>query len=722
MKLNSILTQLQNQKLVDFILKELSNIQELPNRGILAGQAVSSMIFKFLKLDLNPVVNDLDIFYVYNEYPHRGVNNNSLLPKKVRDFFNEKQSTMDLITVGMNELYMYNDYGALKISTGKKYQILGTTNFKMLNKIFITNGYVTTSYSRSSLIYDIIDSFDINCTQVAIDLISKKLYFTEAFALFLYTKQMEIIKYNTPLHSLIRLIRKNEEIGSFINLEEEKMLVSNMIGSYHELLSFMVGYKRTVLTEKVYIESLYENVGSNGINSSMKLHDLRDRNIYLEPYINTNSHCIHKMALGFGKKHLNQFNLVQEDLTEFDLKKLVTLYSEEKEDNEVYWLNELNEASTLNTITVKDNYLEKSKNCFLNNLKNMNPYKGDLRFAKEYIRKTESMIFDLKEYEQESFSKFNNDHSSDTFSTIYSLPLTYKAMKKTKMSTVHIINKNLPTEDLMSLDNGNKKLIIGYLLRRNFVNLNKFQNINVQALKSFAKKAKEHGELQSFYENFTSIEQVEQVNETLDKLVEEFGVFTYGFLNRRYLTPLHFDYETLRKQLTHASTIESELLKDRLLDIDNEKYSIKELITGLELKEEGSAMRHCVGGYTYSVKNGQSIIIAFNNKIERKRMTLELTPVSNRNIVQPIENAEKQDYSKEENLFDIVQLKGKNNANCLKEHSLEMLQEVNKVYPLLGIETEFEKKYFFATKSEAIVENNGQRIPEIDFDDNDIPF
>lgn len=698
---NEILNNLTNPKLVDFIIKELNEIQELPQRGLLAGQAVASMIFKYLKLDLNPIVNDIDIFFAFNYYPSEGF----LLDRNVHEYFMKIQAQKSLSLVGVNELFLFNDYGQIKISTGKKYSIVGTTNFKKINKVFVSNLTTKISYSRESLVLDIIDSFDINCTQVGIDLFNKKIYFTEAFVLFLYTKQMEIVKYNTPVHSLFRLIRKNEEIGSFINLEEEKMLVTNMLDSYQSYLSNYVDYYRLYHKEKAILENNYAYKTQQGTYQvSTKLNDLYDKNIHIYDYIANTQYHLEKLGLGFGKKHLKQYESVKNFIPEFKSKKLTSVFNEKTNKN-VLWFKEIQE-NELNTVIVNNSFANKMKEEYMSNIKSFNPYKKGLVYTKDYISGVEQMLFDFKESEQIIYKTHNMEK---TFSTIYSLPIAYKSMKKTKSSTVHVISSIIKSEQLTSINSADQipnntiELLVSSILLKGFNNLDKFSKLNTQAIKSFIKKSKAHSELTNFYENFTSIEEVEKVNHILTELEKEFGVLVYGFLNRKNLQPKHFDYETLRKQLLYSQTINSVELKDRLIDIDNEKYSIKELIKGLELKEEGTFMGHCVGGYTYSVKNGDSIIIALNNKAIPKRMTIELTPKN------------KEDLSQK---YRIVQLKGRFNGSCSLEESKELLIEINKVYPLIEMETDFKNSYVFGS-----IQNNQNNEPlTLDINDNDIPF
>lgn len=702
MKINKILDYLQDPKLVEFILKEINLIQKLPESGILAGQAVSSMIYKYLKLDLNPVINDLDIFFVFNYHSVQGVNNNvSLMSNQVREYFYEQQKNKNSKFSGINALFMFNDYGQLKINTGKKYDILGTTTFKKINKVFITNQSATTSYSRDSLIYDIIDSFDINCTQVAIDLRSKKIYFTEAFILFLSTKQMEIVKYNTPVHSLIRLIRKNKEIGSFINLEEEKMLVGNMISTNHDLLNLTNKYKSLFETEKEIFESQYSSVKNRNL---CKIHDMRDKNIHIETYFNTNTHYVTSSGLSFGKKHLKQFLSVKDKLSEFELCHFISPYNKDKRDNDINWLSELKEERELNTLIVENKHALNLKEEYFKQMKNFNPYKNNLSLFRKYLDKTECLVFDFNKHEQDNCIDYN---ISNTPAHIYSLPLTYKSCKKTKTSTIHFINKYLDNNEELE-DNGKYsiKKILNFMLSKNFVDIELNQNINLNVIKSFIKKLKKHSEINDFIFTIKNYKDLEYVNNVLSELEKEYGSLLYGFLNKKYLKPEHFDIQTLKKQIDFSISIKNEILKDRLIDIDNEKHSIKELVTGNELSIEGSEMGHCVGGYTYSIKGGSSIIIALKNKVLNKRMTIELNPVKKNGF----------------NKFRIVQLQAKYNQPCSYEEAFDILSEINKVYPLIGFETKFEKTNVFRKNNYQNINRNEGNIPEINFDDNDMPF
>ncbi len=81
--------------------------------------------------------------------------------------------------------------------------------------------YYSITEDKDKKCQSIINSFDINQTQVCIDLETKKLYYTQEFIEFLKTRQLKIVFHSTPLQSFIRILKKKEELNAFVDLERE---------------------------------------------------------------------------------------------------------------------------------------------------------------------------------------------------------------------------------------------------------------------------------------------------------------------------------------------------------------------------------------------------------------------------------------------------------------------------------------------------------------------
>lgn len=101
--------------------------------------------------------------------------------------------------------------------------------------------------------------------------------------------------------------------------------------------------------------------------------------------------------------------------------------------------------------------------------------------------------------------------------------------------------------------------------------------------------------------------------------------------------PLDFQSEKLMTEiLAKAWARDNEPFKIEKLKLPKLPESMKDFeITELDsarlLKEEGSVMGHCVGGYTHAVANGQSRILRIRHKSDRKAWTtVELQPVKHR--------------------------------------------------------------------------------------------
>src|ERR1035437_8606000 len=71
------------------------------------------------------------------------------------------------------------------------------------------------NYSASTTDYNIIiESFDINCTQVGYDLSNGKLIFTKAFDEFIQTGDLKVTCAASPAHTLIRILKKRDELSA----------------------------------------------------------------------------------------------------------------------------------------------------------------------------------------------------------------------------------------------------------------------------------------------------------------------------------------------------------------------------------------------------------------------------------------------------------------------------------------------------------------------------
>ena len=145
----------------------LSQLPELPNEGIVAGGAIASIVYSAIT-GLKSEYGDIDVFRLTNNW---------------------RQSYAADVTT----LY-YKD---------KNYRITDVSTVDNITYIDI--------YSTNSKLTNIIDTFDINCCMISIDLATKQLIYRPEFAAFLNTRQIEVVNFNNSKSTLFRLLKKKRQ-------------------------------------------------------------------------------------------------------------------------------------------------------------------------------------------------------------------------------------------------------------------------------------------------------------------------------------------------------------------------------------------------------------------------------------------------------------------------------------------------------------------------------
>jgi hypothetical protein len=148
----------------DFILSQLP---ELPNEGVVAGGAIASIVYSAVT-GLKSEYGDIDVFRLADTcFGSRDVDVKSL-------YYQDK-------------------------------------NFKIFNTSTVDNINYVDIYSISSNLTNVIDTFDINCCMIGIDLATKQLIYRPEFAAFLNTRQIEVVNFNNSKSTLFRLLKKKRQ-------------------------------------------------------------------------------------------------------------------------------------------------------------------------------------------------------------------------------------------------------------------------------------------------------------------------------------------------------------------------------------------------------------------------------------------------------------------------------------------------------------------------------
>lgn len=188
------------------LLRELSSMAPLPVEGLLAGQALASIIMAKLGVSSHGPYNDVDVFLTSS--CARG-------SKMVE--LDQFVAPRRLSSLGshITDVGAWRDnYSAITRSTVKQgYKICVVSRRGMLNEIvferFRNNSLPEHKASDALLL---IRGFDLNCTQVALDLSTGELTWTQAFAEFLLTHALRVESSSTPMHSATRYFRKKQEL------------------------------------------------------------------------------------------------------------------------------------------------------------------------------------------------------------------------------------------------------------------------------------------------------------------------------------------------------------------------------------------------------------------------------------------------------------------------------------------------------------------------------
>jgi hypothetical protein len=178
-----------SQDMAPELLEHLSQRATLPSQGIVAGQALASAVMDLYGQG-GGVYNDIDVFVLATD-------------TIIAEFKAELESGELAGRLGMTRAGI-DEY--LNADTGQAYRIEGSTREGLLNYVWCTFDFGQLSATR------ILSSFDLNCVEVALDLSTRKLYWTPAFEDFVQGYQLKLTTLATPTRTLIRYLKKRDEL------------------------------------------------------------------------------------------------------------------------------------------------------------------------------------------------------------------------------------------------------------------------------------------------------------------------------------------------------------------------------------------------------------------------------------------------------------------------------------------------------------------------------
>jgi len=186
-----------------------------PKHGVIAGGSLGNLIWEQVSGNV-AVVNDIDIFIFDKEINAENVYGDNTNTTDNRKIFYRS----------LEKIY-YKDYTGLCEGSRTRdfYLIERTENSGLFNYVY----YSATS-AKPELI---IDSFDINCTQIGYDIESDQFFWTKEFEQFLKDGKLKLTNLGSPHHSVIRILKKRDELNAILDPIEVKIAAYTVARPLH---------------------------------------------------------------------------------------------------------------------------------------------------------------------------------------------------------------------------------------------------------------------------------------------------------------------------------------------------------------------------------------------------------------------------------------------------------------------------------------------------------
>lgn len=180
---------------------------QLPETGIIAGQAVASAIYDVLGISKNGPYNDLDVYVEIYDLPDGY--------SQVEESTGVKAISHGVVSAGQSTSFD----GIFQPMEKNGYFIYGAgvdANNSDINYISISMS-CDRNQSEEKVI---LEGFDLNCCMSALDTANKQLVVNDAFLEFLESREIKIVNYFTPIHTIVRAVKKAKELD-FCTFDQE---------------------------------------------------------------------------------------------------------------------------------------------------------------------------------------------------------------------------------------------------------------------------------------------------------------------------------------------------------------------------------------------------------------------------------------------------------------------------------------------------------------------
>jgi hypothetical protein len=189
-----------------------------PDKGFVAGGCLANLIWEF-KSGNKAIINDIDIFVYKGEY-HRQFPESPVL------WEGNKSEKLNYLSSKTKLILDYHGITSSKIAKDY-YKILYSKRDGIFNFI---------EYEASSNRPDLIlESFDINCTQIGYSIEEDKFYWTNDFEEFIQTGSLKLSNILTPAHSAIRLVKKKFDLKCELDESEIELCKVAISRAYSDI-------------------------------------------------------------------------------------------------------------------------------------------------------------------------------------------------------------------------------------------------------------------------------------------------------------------------------------------------------------------------------------------------------------------------------------------------------------------------------------------------------
>jgi hypothetical protein len=181
---------------------------DFPKTGFIAGGSLANLIWEGVSGNIAKV-NDIDVF-LFEKILDRN-------PNEVSNWLSPGQPDGQKLYYHKKEEVYFEDYSGLCATSQSR-------DFYVIEKTSHDGIYNYVNYSANKQTPQIIiDSFDINCTQVGYSIDEDKFYYTKEFIEFIQTGQLKLVNLMSPAHSAIRLVKKKHDLNAKLNELELKL-------------------------------------------------------------------------------------------------------------------------------------------------------------------------------------------------------------------------------------------------------------------------------------------------------------------------------------------------------------------------------------------------------------------------------------------------------------------------------------------------------------------